>query len=396
MTLQRDAKLLITTRLLRSFSLGLLGFSLSLYYNELNFDYLKIGILLGFTLLGSGLSTIIAGLLSQRYRLKKIILGIILISSLSFLIFILTDNFILLLITSLFAFINPNAKDAGPLMSLEQAFIPFISNKEDRTFLYSLWNISASVSLSFGLLMAGVPFYLGYDLIYSPLLIYKFIFSISLILNLSTLFVYRSLSDIEISHRKSKNITIKNKKTIYQLSLLFALDAFGGGFIISNVISLWFKLNFHASNEQLSLIFSIGGILEAISYIFANPIANRFGLLNTMVFTHIPANIMLMLVPFIPTFLFASIIFVSRSILSQMDVPTRQAFIVLLVDEDERTILTSITNVSRLGASSTAPLIATQLLQGAIFSTLFIGGGIKILYDLLIYQKFKSVELEGQ
>jgi MFS family permease len=191
-----------------------------------------------------------------------------------------------------------------------------------------------------------------------------------------------------------ETLSPQSKQIVGKLSSLFALDSFAGGFVIQSIVSLWFFTKFGVDLTTLSYIFSIAGVLTAFSYLAAAKIADRIGLINTMVFTHIPSNILIILVAFAPTFPLAVALYLARMALSQMDVPTRQSYLVAVVKENERTAAAGITNISRNITQSISPSIAGYILQSlSILSAPFVlGGALKIVYDVALYFNFKSVK----
>lgn len=174
---------------------------------------------------------------------------------------------------------------------------------------------------------------------------------------------------------------------------MFSLDSFAGGFVIQSIISFWFFTRFGIDLTTISLVFSVAGVLTAFSYILATILADKIGLINTMVFTHIPANILLILLAFAPTFPIALRLHLARMTLSQMDVPTRQSYIVAVVDENERTAAAGITNTSRNVSQAISPSIAGLVIQSLWLSAPFvIGGLLKIAYDMGIYFNFRKIK----
>jgi MFS family permease len=191
-----------------------------------------------------------------------------------------------------------------------------------------------------------------------------------------------------------ETLSPQSKQIVGKLSSLFALDSFAGGFVIQSIVSLWFFTKFGVDLTTLSYIFSVAGVLTAFSYLAAAKIADRIGLINTMVFTHIPSNILIILVAFAPTFPLAVALYLARMALSQMDVPTRQSYLVAVVKENERTAAAGITNISRNITQSISPSIAGYILQSlSILSAPFVlGGALKIVYDVALYFNFKSIK----
>ena len=192
----------------------------------------------------------------------------------------------------------------------------------------------------------------------------------------------------------TKTLSPKSKHIVGKLSSLFAIDSFAGGFVIQSIVSLWFFTKFGADLVTLSYIFSIAGVLTAFSFIVSTKIADRIGLINTMVFTHIPSNILLILVGFVPSFPLAIGLYLARMALSQMDVPTRQSYIISVVDEDERTAAAGITNVSRNVAQTISPSLTGYILYSlpSLAAPFVLGGVLKIIYDISLYLNFRNTK----
>lgn len=216
-------------------------------------------------------------------------------------------------------------------------------------------------------------------------------FAFYLILNITALFLYSSISEVRFTREKI-TLTEKSKKIITKLSLLFAIDSLGGGFVITSILSLWFYSKFNAPLTTISEIFFAAGLLEALSYYLSGILAKKIGLVNTMVFTHIPSSMFLILIPFMPNFYLAVIMLLLRQLLSEMDVPSRQSYVVAMVSPEEKSIATSTTNVAKILASSVGPTIAGKVLLLTAFSPFVIGGTLKIIYDIILYFNFRNLK----
>ena len=262
-------------------------------------------------------------------------------------------------------------------------------------------------AMSASVLVSGLPEFFVHEYGLSQIESIKPLFLLYSIIGLAVLGIYCLLStkvEIQIDNNNDKNnnhsrplkqvLTPKSKQIISKLSSLFALDSFAGGFVIQSIVSLWFFTKFGVDLTTLSYIFSIAGVLTAFSYLAAAKIADRIGLINTMVFTHIPSNILLILVAFAPTFPLAVALYLARMTLSQIDVPTRQSYIVAVVREDERTAAAGITNVSRNITQAISPSLAGYILQSlSLLSAPFVLGGVlKIVYDVALYFNFKGIK----
>ena len=415
--LSRDGKLLLTARATRTFGYGFLSVTLSIYLKLVGYNDLLIGLLLSLTLVNSIIFTLIASFYADRFGRRKMLIVYSLLMSMSGVIFFVSNNYILLIISTLIGTINVTGSETGAFLSVEQAMLPQTLLKHEDSMkrqntLFAIYNMVGTFAMSGGILLSGLPMILEYQYGLSQVQSIKPLFLLYSLLGLGVAASYFLLSKkIEIAYRddglnnhERKNVTKKSliqvlspksRKTVGKLSGLFALDSFAGGFVIQSIVSLWFFTRFGADLSTISYIFSIAGVLTAFSFLASAKIADRIGLINTMVFTHIPSNILLILVAFAPTLPIAIAFYLARMALSQMDVPTRQSYVVGVVNEDERTAAVGITNISRNVAQSISPSIAGSILQSLpsfLSAPFIIGGVLKIIYDITLYLNFKRTK----
>ena len=326
--------------------------------------------------------------------------------SISGAIFFVTTNYIALIVSAFIGTINVTGTETGAFLSIEQAILPqTINDVKKRNTVYALYNMVGTFAMSAGILLSGLPeiFVQQYGL--NQIESIKPLFVLYSIIGLGVLGIYFLISNKVEINRNNDNATTtniskplkstlspKSKEVVGKLSGLFAIDSFAGGFVIQSIVSFWFYTKFGVELTTLSYIFSIAGVLTAFSFLVAAKIADRVGLINTMVFTHIPSNILLILVPFAPTLHLAIAFYLARMALSQMDVPTRQSYIVAVVKEEERTAAAGITNISRNVAQSISPSLAGYILQSLSFlsAPFILGGMLKIAYDIALYFNFKN------
>ncbi len=399
--LSRDGKLLLSARILRTFGYGFLSVVIAIYLRFLGFDDVQIGLLLGSTLVNSVIFTIFASFYADRIGRRNVLVIYASLMCISGLIFTFTDNYFLLVLAAFIGTINVTGSETGAFLTIEQAILPqTIREKKKMNTIFALYNMVGTFAMSAGIILSGLPSllqeqYFAMDHVDS----FKILFMMYSILGLVVMIIYLMISkDIEIKPNLNKSVrqtlSPRSKKIVGKLSALFAVDSFAGGFVIQSVVSLWFFTRFGADLIILSYVFSAAGILTAFSYIVAAKIADRIGLVNTMVFTHIPSNILLILVAFAPTLQFAIILYLIRMGLSQMDVPTRQSYIVSIVNEDERIAASGLTNVSRNIAQTVSPSIIGYIFQSflALSGPFVLGGLIKIVYDLALYLNFRNIK----
>lgn len=411
--LSKDGKLLLVARTIRTFAYGFLSVVLAIYLKLIGLGDLYIGLILTATLVNSVIFTLIASFYADRIGRRKTLIVYAALMSLSGAIFFVTTNYIALIVSALIGTINVTGTETGAFLSIEQAILPQTSNDiKKRNTLYAIYNMVGTFAMSAGILLSGLPriFVQHYGL--NQIESIRPLFLLYSIIGLGVLGIYFLVSkrvEIDLGTGDNNNnqkiitnlskpvrqaLSPKSKEIVGKLSALFAIDSFGGGFVIQSIVSFWFFTKFGADLTNLSYIFSVAGVLTAFSFLVSAKIADRIGLINTMVFTHIPSNILLILTAFAPTFPLAIALYLARMALSQMDVPARQSYIVAAVNEDERTAAAGITNISRNVSQSISPSLAGYILQSLSYlsAPLVIGGVLKIAYDIALYFNFKNKE----
>jgi len=423
--ISKDGKLLLTARILRTFAYGFLSIIISIYLKLIGFDGFLIGLILTSTLINSVIFTLVASFYADRIGRRKMLVIYALLMAISGVIFFVTSNYIALIVAGLIGTINVTGTETGAFLSIEQAMLPqTVEDIKKRNTLFAFYNMVGTFAMSAGVLVSGLPGIIQHQFGLSEIRSISPLFLLYSILGVAVLATYLLLSkkvelkgkadkeakaqvqvqggDLESDEKKKPRIlrplmqtlSPASKKIVGKLSGLFAIDSFGGGFVIQSIVSLWFFTKFGADLTLLSYIFSIAGVLTAFSFLASAKIADRIGLINTMVFTHIPSNILLILVAFSPTLPIAVAFYLARMALSQMDVPTRQSYIVAVVKEDERTAAAGITNISRNITQAISPFIAGSILQSVslLFAPFLLGGLLKIIYDIALFFSFKNTK----
>jgi MFS family permease len=399
-----DGRLLFATRILRMFAYGLLSVILVLYLSSIGLSEQRIGILLTLTLIGDTAISLWLTTVADRVGRKRMLLigaGLMMVASL---VFALTDNFLLLLIAAAAGIISPSGNEVGPFLSIEQAGLSQTLPDEQRTAVFAWYNLVGSFSTAIGALISGMIVSLLHGRDFSVIQSYRVIvISYGLVgLVLAALFIKLSKAiEIDTSNHDYRSpdqprIILglhRSRGVIMKLASLFAMDAFAGGFVIQSIVAYWFHVRFGIEAGLLGTIFFGSNLLAGVSALLAARLAAKFGLINTMVFTHIPSNLLLILVPIMPNLPLAIAILLARFSISQMDVPTRQSYTMAVVKPDERSAAAGVTNVARttgasLGPIFTGPLLANPVLMNTPF---FIAGGIKLIYDLLLYRSFRKL-----
>jgi MFS family permease len=358
----------------------------------------EVGLVLGALLAGTALCSLLLAHYGDRvgrrrsYRLLLVAMGA------AGTVFAVTTWPPALVLAALTGTVSTEVVESGPFTSLEQAMLPHTVNPAGRTRLFGRYNVVATLAGAAGALAAGGPALLGRWLPALPatqrwLLAYPLAAAVGLAV------AARLSPAVEAavgSHTRTPPLH-HSRRIVYRLAGLFALDSFGGGFVVQAFIAYWFARRFGASPELLGLVFFTIGLLQALSFQLAVRLAERIGLLPTMVFTHLPSNLLLAAVAFAPNLASALTLLLARFALSQMDVPTRQAYVVGVVDPSERTAAAAYTNTARYLVRPLAPLVAGALLQGAWLGTPFlVAGALKSAYDLGLYRLFRNIRPETE
>jgi len=395
-----DGKLLLCARIARTFAYGFLSVILAIYLKLIGFNDILIGIILSATLINSIIFTLFASFYADRIGRRNTLLLYTFMMSISGLIFFVTENPLALIIAALLGTLNITGSETSAFLSIEQSILPqTIKDNRRRNTLFGFYNMAGTFAMGAGILIANLPIIIQNELEVDQIYAIKLLFLFYSLLSILVMGIYLKLSsNIEIKKEKtlkpiSKILNPKSKKIVTTLSGLFAIDSFAGGFAIQSIVSFWFFTKFDIDLSIISYIFSIGSVLTAFSYLIAAKIADKIGLINTMVFTHIPSNILLVLLAFAPTLEIAIVFYMIRMALSQMDVPTRQSYIVAVVEEDERTAAAGITNLSRNTAQAISPSITGYIIGVLSLSAPFIIGGLlKIIYDITLYINFRKIK----
>ncbi|MFL6356028.1 MAG: MFS transporter [Nitrososphaeraceae archaeon] len=408
--LSKDGKLLLVARILRTFAYGFLSVILAIYLKLIGFNDLYIGFILTATLVNSVIFTLIASFYADRIGRRKVLILYSALMSVSGIVFFATSNYMALIISAFIGAVNVTGTETGAFLSVEQAMLPqTINHPKKRNTVYALYNMAGTFAMSGGVLLSGLPriFELQYGLnqvqSIKPLFLFYSVVGIGVLgiyFLLSNKIEVESSNNIDTIKRPKKplrqTLSPKSKEIVGKLSGLFAIDSFAGGFVIQSIVSFWFFTRFGVELNTLSYIFSVAGVLTAFSFVVAAKLADKIGLINTMVFTHIPSNILIILVAFAPTLPLAIALYLVRMALSQMDVPTRQSYIVAVVKENERTAAAGITNISRNIAQTVSPSLAGYILQSLSFlsAPFVLGGVLKIVYDIALYLQFKRYDIK--
>ena len=384
---------LLWVRGLRAFGDGFVSLLLPLYLLELGLGPFQVGAITAGTLLGSGVLTLAIGLCAHRFRLRTLLLCATFMMAATGLGFAVVTNFWPLLLIAVVGTLNPSSGDVSVFLPLEQAALAHVAGARERTALFARYSLVGALVAALGALSAGLPGLMVDAAGVSMRSALQLMFGLYGVIGLAAAAIYRKLpTDFAADMQTSTAPLKESKRIVYVLAALFSLDAFGGGFIVQSMLALWLFEKFQLSVGLAATIFFWTGVFTAFSYLLAVRIAKKIGLINTMVFTHLPSSVLLVLVPMMPDLSWVIALLLVRSALSQMDVPTRSSYVMAVVSPSERAAAASITSVPRSLASSISPLAAGYLLQVSSFGwPLLIGGILKIVYDLLLLGMFRAV-----
>jgi MFS family permease len=400
LSLSAEGRLIFAGRALRSFSFGWLSLILALYLQARGLSSLEIGAVFTATMVEDALLTMLLSTVASRLGPARVMALTAPLLVLGGLLLALADSRSLLLVGAVLGTLSPNGQEAGPFAPMEQALLPATVRTGAPVRAFGWYNVFAFLPSAAGAgtagaalgaaLQHGVPEGVAYRWM---LLVYA---GIGVILTM----LYARMSRMRGARPPEGARTLgrlglgRSRGAVMELGALQALDALGGGFIMQSLIAYWFHLRFGAGPRELGALFFGTSLLSALSFFAATRVAERFGLLNTMVFTHLPSNVLLMLVPAMPSFGSAALVLLARHLLSQMDVPTRQAYTMALVSPEERPAASGLIVSARAVAQAGAPAIAGLTMAVAATPAPFLlAGSLKAVYDLILYFRFRSVPL---
>jgi MFS family permease len=399
--MNRDIITLFSTRILRLYCYGFLSVILALYLAQVGMIERQIGLLFTLTLAGdAGISLWLTTSADRFGRKRTLIAGAFLMLGAG-VVFIVTDNIVFLLAAAIVGVISPSGNEIGPFLSVEQAALTQLLRNEKRTQAFAWYNLVGSFATATGALSGG---WLAQALRFrgmSALDAYRAVLMGYALGGLILAVLFLTLSrDIEVTEAPRPDFARRvlglhrSRGVVIRLSALFALDAFAGGLIVQAMLAYWFHLRFGIDAGIIGSIFFGANILAGISALLAARLADRIGLINTMVFTHIPSNVLLILVPLMPTLPSAIALLLLRFSISQMDVPTRQSYTMAVVSPDERSAASGVTSIARsLGAAISPSLAGFFFAVPALLSVPFyLAGGLKIVYDVLLYRGFRAMK----
>src|SRR5215469_14129078 len=395
----RNLRVIYAAGLLRSTGAGLTGVLLGVYLSRTGFSASQIGLVITAGLAASAAGTLAVGLCADRLGRRRTLLGLSVLTTVGGAGFALVGGFWGILTLSFLGMVNGMGTDRSPSFSLDQAIIPQTVPVERRTKALYWHSVIMDMGHALGALGAGLPLLLQHWFPLGLLTCYRVTFGIYAGLNALTAGAYLLLSpEAEMTEKptiqgRAGRASAQSRSVITKLAFLSGIDSLGGGFLTDALLAYWFFHRFGIREGNLGLLFSAGNLLNSGSYLLAAWLARRIGLLNTMVFTHIPSSLLLMAVPFSPSAAWAVVFYLAWESLVEMDVPTRQSYLMAVVQPVERTLATGVTNFARSVSRSITPSLAGYFMQHVAMATpLFLGGSIKIAYDIMLYSAFRRLK----
>ena len=388
-----DRRIFYTAAFVRALATGMVGVVLGIYLAACGLDTTQIGLVIGAGLAGAGLATAVAMFSGDRIGRKRFLIALALLGALGALAASIATNAWALALAACFGMLNGMGRDRGAALALEQAVLPATATDAERTRVLAVYNVLLDAGHAVGSLLAGLPVLLrrtahlsNPDSLRAVLVLYA-------AMMLATGILYCMLSPaVESSARRTRVVlSPESRGVLWRICALFSIDGLGGGFLTTALLSFFFFKRFGTNEEVIGLLFFGARVMNAGSHMAAAWLAKRIGLVNTMVFTHIPSSLLLVTVPFAPTFPIAAALFLLREGLVEMDVPTRQSYVMAVVKPEERTVASTLTALVRLGAWAVAPSFAGLFMRGtSMAAPLFIGAAMKLTYDVLLYRAFKG------
>jgi MFS family permease len=391
MPVERDLRLILAVQALRAFAYGFGSVILGTALGASGLSSLQVGLVFTAMLAGMALSSVVVGLLGDRAGRRRTYVGLLVLMGVAGAVFALTRFVPLLVLAALTGTLSTDPNESGPITSLEQSMMAS-APRDLRSRVFGRYNAVAYLSGAVGALAAGGSAAIRgtaastadqrWLLLFVPIA-------------LACAVVGSRLSPAAEALRPDGGARRapldRSRPIVVRLAALFGLDSFAGGFVVQTFLVYWFERRFGASPEVMGVTFFAAGLLQAISSVIAGRLAMRIGLLNTMVFTHLPSNVLLILVPLMPNLSLAIALLLLRFALSQMDVPARQAYVVTMVEPEERTAASAFTNTARYVTRPAGPFIGGVLMRLAIGTPFVVSGGLKIVYDLALFATFRRV-----
>jgi MFS family permease len=394
--IDRNAPLILMSAFVRASTVGLVGLVLAIYFAQIGLSVMAIGALMGAGLAGGAVATVTAGFRGDVLGRRRTLIALALLTATGYATLVLSDRPMVLAPLAFFGMLNGMGRDRGAASALEQAVLTAVTNDRRRTWLLAWYNLVLDAGHALGALAGIAPVLLARWLRMESLAAHRLTFLACAIAMAVSACSYAALSPrVELATRTAldgrSRLAPHTKRAVTRLAMLFGIDSLGGGFLSSALIAYWFFQRFGLSETALAGLFFAARVLNAVGHLAAAWIARRIGLVNTMVLTHLPSSLFMMAAPLAPTAGIASALFLCREALVEMDVPTRQSYVMAIVAPEERSVASGVTNVTRNIGWAAGPSMAGLVMQHALAAPIFIGGMMKIAYDVLLYASFRNI-----
>ena len=390
----RNRSILYACAFLRALATGMVAVLIGIHLAKMGMSAALIGSVVSAGLSGAAVAALLVTVAADRVGRRRALVVLGLLGAAGGAIIAFSSQAAVVWLAAFFGMLNGMGRDRGASMILDQVLLPATTTDDRRTYAFAYYNVVQDVGHALGSLLAGLPALLGPALHLSADMSLRYGVGLYAALLLVTAILYRGLTAEAEPARLNTKVTVspETRRIVTRISALFALDGLGGGFLTTAMLSLFFYTRFGVGEGVVGILFFAARAANAMSHVGAAWLAKRIGLVNTMVFTHIPSSLLLITVPFAPTFPIAAALFILREGLVEMDVPTRQSYVMAVVRPEERTFASGVTHLVRLGSWALAPGFAGLFMSGtSIAAPLYIGAGMKIAYDVLLYGAFRSV-----
>jgi len=389
-----DLRSVFVVQGLRAFGYGFSSVLLGSALATSGFSAVQVGAIFSTMLAGMAVASLLVARHANRLGWRRTYVAILAVMAVAAAVFAVTDWFPLLLLAAFSGTLSTDPNESGPITTLEQTMMGNAPSAI-RARVFGQYNAVAYLTGSLGALFASVPAALRHRWPSIPS-DQRWLLTQSALAILAVLVAVRLSAAVEVpTEQQTHGRLVRSRSSVRQLTALFAGDAFAGGFVVQAFLVLWLSRRYGATPQVMGIVFFIAGLLQAASSAAAGRIGERIGLVNTMVFTHLPSNLLLAAIPFSPTLPIAVTLLLARSALSQMDVPARQAYVITIVDPSERATAAAHTNIARYAVRPVAPLIATILAQLWVGLPFVVAGGLRIAYDLTLYTLFRHARLKA-
>lgn len=388
-------RLLYAAALLRALAIGMMAVLIGLYCARIGFSAVQIGVVLSAALWGAAAATLLTLVAGRRFPERALLIALCLLPAAGAAVVLASGVFAVVVAAAFVGMFNVNGRDRGAIPIVEQAMFPATTTDADRTRVFAAYNVLLDVGYAAGGLLAGLPTLLESAAGLSPLAAMQAALLLFCALYAAAAALYARLPPRvgDSAPAGLRELSPQSRPIVAKISGLFFIDAFAGGFIGSAIFAYWFSERFGASAATVAVLFAAGRLLSAASHFVAAWLARRIGLVNTMVFTHIPSSLLLFTIVAVDDFALAAVLFLVRESLNEMDVPTRQSYVMAVVQPAERLAVAGVTNLVRSGGWALAPVFAGALMQGVGLGVpLVLAGVAKIGYDVLLWREFRRVK----